>query len=181
MTAEPAGPPGPVRSPVTSIELTLEDELDAAVRGEWEALQRAGFSSLAAHTAPSNRPHVTLLARHRIDPFGADDLADRLPLPVTLGAPTLFGTGGRRVLARIVVPSTALLDLHTALHRRVGPGDDLSHTTPGTWLPHVTLARRIRLDELAAALPLLGADLPGDLVGLRRWDPVEQRITDLGR
>lgn len=171
MRSEPA--------PVTSLELTFDGALDAAVRAEWEALRAAGFSSLAAHTAPSNRPHVTLWARLQVGPFAVDGLTGSLPLPVTLGAPLVFGTGDRRVLARSVVPSRGLVALHAAVHALGGPGEDLPHTADGQWLPHVTLARRIRVEQLPAALALLGDDLHGTITGLRRWDAAEKLVTEL--
>lgn len=171
MRAEPA--------PVSSLELTFDAALDAAVRAEWEALRAAGFSSLAAHTAPSNRPHVTLLARLHLGTFDAAGLAGLLPLPVALGAPLLFGSGDRRVLARSVVPSRALVALHTAVQAVAGAGEDLPHTADGQWLPHVSLARRIRIEQLAAALPLLGDELRGTITGLRRWDAAEKLVTEL--
>lgn len=43
-------------SDVVSIELLLDAVSEAVVRADWERLAVAGHSSLAAHTAPSNRP-----------------------------------------------------------------------------------------------------------------------------
>lgn len=109
---------------MTSIELLLDHESEVRVRAEWEALAADGMSSLAHHDAPSNRPHVTLLARSTPvpQPLGIDAAA--LPLPLVLGPPLLLGDGDRRVLARSVVPSAALLALHEHVLRAAGPGDD---------------------------------------------------------
>ncbi|MFB2583683.1 2'-5' RNA ligase family protein [Herbiconiux liukaitaii] len=206
---------------VVSLELLLDEATEARIRSEWAALAAAGLSSLAAHTAPSNRPHITLLVREAGPGLEAQHLAARLaearaeaglvegrlaesragaalvagrlaeaqseaslmagqladaqsdsaahsragagagalvlPLAVALGAPLLFGAGDRRVLARSVVPSAGLLRLHAAIHSLVGPGDDAPHTRPGEWTPHVTLARRLRLETLPQALTLLDA------------------------
>ncbi len=167
-------------SDVVSIELLLDAATESLVRREWDALAAAGMSSLAAHTAPSNRPHITLLVRTRLAPFDARKLAAALPMPITLGAPVLFGAGDRRILVRSVVPTRALLGLHAALHAAVPAGDDAAHTVPGDWMPHVSLARRLRLDQLAAALPLVGGELEGQGVGLRRWDAASATVTELG-
>lgn len=164
---------------IVSLELLLDGRTEAAVRDEWAALAASGLSSLAAHTAPSNRPHITLVVRTRIAAFETDGIGRRLPLPVTLGAPVLFGTGDRRVLARSVVPSPALVDLHRDLHGALGAGDDAAHTTPGAWVPHVTLARRLRLADLATALPLVGGELDGTVTALRRWDAATRTVTHL--
>lgn len=164
---------------VVSIELLLDAATDAGVRQEWEVLAGAGLPSLASHTAPSNRPHITMLVRTELEPFEAADLVAMLPLPLTLGGPTLFGTGEQRVLVRSVVPTTELLALHAAVHARVGPGDDARHTRPGEWMPHVTLARRLRLGDLPAAVPLIGDELRGEVAGIRRWDAASATVTDL--
>jgi 2'-5' RNA ligase len=164
-------------APVVSIELTLDAATERAVRAEWQALADAGLSSLAAHTSPSNAPHVTLLVREAVT------LAS-VPRPgafaVTLGAVVLFGAGERRVLARSVVPSVELLALHAAVHAAAGPGDDAPHTAPGEWMPHVTLARRLKVADLERALPLLGDSIAGTARGLRRWDAASATLTELG-
>lgn len=167
-------------SDVVSIELLLDAASEAAVRGDWERLAAAGLSSLAAHTSPSNRPHITLLARPSLRALDAAQVDAHLPLPVRLGAPVLFGDGDRRVLARLVVPTRELLDLHRRVHDRAGASTaDAAHTAPDTWTPHVTLARRMRLAALAEALELLGPAVDGEAVSLRRWDSASARVTDL--
>jgi 2'-5' RNA ligase len=170
--------PEPQRPP-SSIELLLDPEAEAAIRAEWDALAANGMSSLARHTSASNRPHVTLVVRGDLRRFAAYALADIAAFPITLGAPLLFGTGERRVLARSVVPTTELLRLHAAAHSAAGPGEDAPHTAPDEWTPHVTLARRLRVADLAAALDLVGGDLRGHVTSVRRWDPVAATTTTL--
>lgn len=166
-------------SDVVSIELVLDAATDAAVRCEWRALADAGFSSLAAHTAASNRPHVTLLAGAGLP---ALDLADafRLPTPVTLGAPVLFGSGDRRVLARAVVPTAEILDLHRVVHESAAGFELAPFSSPGEWMPHVSLARRLKLTDVPAALELIGGDVDGHFVEARRWDAATKTITVVG-
>ncbi|MGM1029029.1 MAG: 2'-5' RNA ligase family protein [Actinomycetota bacterium] len=157
-------------SDVTSIELLLDGDAEARVRAEWDALAAAGTSSMAGHTSASNRPHVTLLARSAPVPHPLRIDAPALPLPLVLGPPLLLGDGDRRVLARSILPSVALLALQEAVVRAAGDGDAAPHFAPGRWIPHVTLARRIRLVDLAEALPLLGDPIEARGVALRRWD-----------
>lgn len=167
-------------SDIVSIELLLDPITEARVRQEWDALAAVRLSSLAAHTAPSNRPHITLLVRTSLAPFDASELTARLPVPLTLGAPLLFGVGDRRILVRSVVPSAKLLGLHAALHESVRAGDDAEHTRPGEWMPHVSLARRLKLTDLPAALRFINGELQGHAVELRRWDAASKTITTLG-
>lgn len=172
---------------VVSIELLLDEAADARVREEWAALAAAGLSSLGAHTAPSNAPHITLAVRPAMPEFALpDEVRALLPVPVTLGAPMLFGTGDRRVLVRSVLGGQPLLRLHAALHAALPaalpaaePDVDAPHTRPGEWTPHVTLARRLKLDDLPRALALLGADIPAGAVSMRRWDSAALRVTPL--
>jgi 2'-5' RNA ligase len=167
-------------SDIVSIELLLDPESEAAVREDWQRLADAGLSSLAAHTAPSNRPHITLLVRPMLAARGFPEAAARLPLRVRLGAPVLFGAGDRRVLARQIVPTEALLALHQGVHAAAGAGPDAAHTAPDEWTPHVTLARRMRLETLPAALGALGPEIDGQVVALRRSDAASATVTLLG-
>ncbi|WP_371031171.1 2'-5' RNA ligase family protein [Pseudoclavibacter sp. JSM 162008] len=98
----------------------------------------------------------------------------RLPLAVTLGAPLLFRHGDRAVLARTVLPTSGLLELHAEVHvlsGAVSAASDLPHTTPGSWTPHVTLARRLKLTDLDRALSALELEpIEAQATELRLWD-----------
>lgn len=168
---------------VVSLELVFDDETDAAVRSEWDALLAADLPSQARHRGDSNRPHTTLLVRPRLADVDARPLAGLVPLPIVLGAPVLFGTGRSRVIARSVIPTERLLALHARVHELAGPGDDVDHTLPGAWTAHVTLARRVPLERIGEALGVLaesgGRDLAARAVGIRRWDAASKTITNL--
>ncbi|TWX40124.1 2'-5' RNA ligase family protein [Frigoribacterium sp. ACAM 257] len=188
-----------------SIELLLDGPADARIRAQWAALSDAGLPSQADHASSSNAPHVTLLARRSID--GRTDqalaaLLDRLlPLPIELGAPLVFGRGRGHVLVRSVVATRALLELHAEVHAIVGGDDDVPHSSPGLWVPHVTLASRLDAESVGQALTAVeafedeeargapedaGAKATGTvtvtgLVAGRRWDPGARTIVVLGR
>ena len=157
-----------------SLELLFDPAGDTSIRELWRRLADAGLPSAASVTAPTNRPHITLLAAPRIGP-GVDEVLRGLPLPVpvpcVVGAPVVFG----RTLARLVVPSAALLDLHEQVYRAARPHLDVEpfpHCLPGHWTPHATLGRRFSAGQIGAALALdgIGSDLSAHLIGLRRWD-----------
>ena len=168
---------------IVSLELVLDEASDSAVRAEWDALLRADLPSQARHTGESNRPHVTLLVRTGAVEIDGAALAGLLPMALTLGAPVLFGTGRSRVLARSVVATAALIDLHARVHALAGSGEDADHTAPGAWTAHVTLARRLPLDRIGDALTALdevGArEIPARAVGMRRWDAATRTVTDV--
>ena len=174
------------RPPVVSLELLLDPDAEARVRAEWQALADAGLSSLAAHPSPSNRPHITLVVRPSLPQLTREQLREviALPLSLTIGAPILFGAGDRRVLARSVVPSEALQRLHATLHAVAGVGEDAPHTRPGEWMPHISLARRIRVDAIPQALKILdyageATAIRAEAIGVRRWDAALAKVTDL--
>jgi 2'-5' RNA ligase len=160
-----------------SIELLLDQRADDAVRQIWQALADAGLPSQLRVTSDTNRPHVTLIAAERISPdvdAALTELRDCFPLPAVLGAPLVFG-GGRLTLARLVVPSAALLALHEQVYNRSLPhvSNLFGHSKPGQWTPHVTLGRRFtpaQVEEALAAVEAIAADIPAAVVGLRRWD-----------
>ena len=111
---------------VHSVELVFDPDTESAVRQIWDELRDAGMPS----QAPASRPHATLTVAERIDP-DVDDLlaplAGRLPLPCAIGAPLFFGRA-KAVLARLVVPTAALLDVHAEVHRLCLP-----HLIPDRW------------------------------------------------
>lgn len=171
---------------VHSVELLFDERTEAQVRRMWSALDDAGLPSQARHRSASNRPHVTVMVAEWLGAAVDGELAalpDALPLECTVGAPLVFGTG-RLVLARLIVPTEALLALQRRVFEVCAPHlhEMLPHAGPGRWTPHVTLGRRIRSADLPAALGAL-AELRGDMTGrfsgLRRWDGdarVEHRL-----
>jgi len=170
---------------MTSIELLFDDELERAVVDEWHQLEAAGVPNQSRHTGATNRPHLTLIwADEGIPPAELPvGLAAKLPLEVRLGAPILFGAGKRGViLARLVVPTRELLELHSAVHTQHRAATGIApKTLPGQWTPHVTLSRGVPLDQLADALSAIDprAALTGHLVSARHWDARTSTVTSL--
>jgi 2'-5' RNA ligase superfamily len=158
---------------VHSIELVFDRDTEAAIRRIWEGLAGAGIPS----QAPASRPHVTLAVAERIDPEVdglLSPLAARLPLNAAIGAPVLFGRANV-VFARLIVPTSELLDLHAEVHRlclpHLTPGP-MPNCLPGQWTGHVTLARRVGGNQLGRALRIAGrpSQIEGSFAALRRWD-----------
>ena len=154
-----------------TVELLLSAELEASVRRLWHRLHAAGLPSLATHSHPTNRPHLTLVAAAsvgRVPEFA-------LPLPVTLGRVRMLG----RALVREVVATDELRAVQAAVwDSATEPGPMYS---PGAWLPHVSLALNVRADLRPAALALLDG-LPaatGKLVAARGYDSATRTATVL--
>lgn len=158
---------------VHSVELVFDPDTEAAVRRIWDELRAAGIPS----QAPASRPHATLTVADRIDPEVDTllrPLLARFPLPCRIGAPLVFGRA-KAVLARLLVPTTDVLDVHAEVHRlclphsRPGP---MANAVPGQWTAHVTVARRVMPAQMGRAVRIAGkpTEIEGSIAGLRRWD-----------
>ena len=147
-----------------TVELLLDDDLEAAVRAAWARLAPLGVGSLADHRHPTNRPHVTLAAGPVLP-----DLRLPLPLPVTLDGTLLLG----RVLAWRVVPTQELLALHEDVWRRMKDPNPLH--APGAWVPHVSLARRAPPEFVFAA-----GTRRGTFVAARSYDSGTRTVREIG-
>jgi 2'-5' RNA ligase len=164
---------------VRSIELTLDDTTDAAVRAEWRTLAEHGLPSLASHTAASNAPHVTLAAGARltadavrVDAFGA------LPIALRFSALSTFPAGRDRfVLVRTIVVTADLLALHAGILATAT--EPVETSRPGAWTPHVTLARRLTAEQVGTAHSVLDSPPDGTLTAARFWDGDSKTITHL--
>lgn len=167
-----------------SIELVFDDPTDSLVRADWARLAATGLPSLAAHNSPSNSPHITLAAGADLGADAGLDAApagpwQRLPMDVTFSGAIVFPAGaGKYVLARSVLLTGPLLDLHRLLHQ--GLSGALPLTCPGAWTPHVTISRRIPGQQLGAAMDLLDLRLEGRCTGARLWDSSTKTVTPLG-
>ncbi len=165
-----------------SIELVFDGSTESLIRADWARLQAADLPSLAAHTSLSNSPHITLAA-------GADlqagqesphqqGLWQALPMNITFSGAIVFPAGaGKYVLARAVLLTDPLLDLHRRLHKDLSGA--LSLTLPGAWTPHVTISRRVPAHQLGAAMDLLDLRLEGQCTGARLWDSDSRTVTPL--
>lgn len=156
-----------------ALELVPDDEGDAVVRRDWQALRDAGLPSQLDHGGASNAPHLTLVAAPSVA-AAADRAAELLGplLPVPVRAAGLLVLGGRRLtIARAVDVPDPLLAAVLALRATT---EELPHQG---WLPHVTLARRVERADAQRALDVLGADdVVLRMATLRRWDPDERTI-----
>ena len=166
-------------SELVSVELLFDPVTEELVRADWQRLAGAGLSSMGANRSPSNRPHLTLLVRPQLDHLDVAKAAAALPIAVRLAEPVVFRHGERAVLARSVVAGDALRELHRDVHDSAGTGADAPHTAPGAWTPHVTLARRLRIESLPEAMALLGGEHAGHATALRRWDAATSTVTPL--
>lgn len=163
-----------------SVELLLDAEADAQVRAQWWALHQAGLpSEHRPEPSASHRPHVTLFAGTSV-PEPEHELSalvrDVPGLRMVLGPVLLFGPRrGAYVMVRLVLPSVALLQVQQRVAAWCGALRE-GQFGPGRWAAHVTLARRVRAEDLPAMLALLpGEAKSATVAGVRRWDGTARR------
>ncbi|MGI3785566.1 MAG: 2'-5' RNA ligase family protein [Janthinobacterium lividum] len=168
-----------------SVELLLDAEAEALVLGEWARLAEAELpTEQRVEPSPTHRPHVTLWAGRTIPAEVDADLpalVAGLELPLLLGSLLVFGPRrGSVVLVRQVVASAALLALQAQVADRCGTEPD-SHFAAGRWSAHVTLARRVPVEQLGLVVATLGEvpDLTSTSRVCRRWDGTVKVAWDL--
>ena len=132
--------------------LLLDDPSDAAVRRLWRRLESDGVPSLLTHTHGRHVPHLSYASVLRCDPGAViealSDLPPASPLPLHFDGLGFFRRS-RCWLAPAVTPElvgrqqsvrAALLASGAEIHRSY---------IAGTWIPHLTLAPRLHLDDLS--------------------------------
>lgn len=156
-----------------TVELLLASPLEEHVRTVWRDLASAGLRSLADHRHPTNRPHLTLATTDLLTPGVVPALAG-LPVDVVLDEVVLLG----RTVAWRVRPTADLL----ALQRRVWEALDGRERNPlhepGRWVPHVSLALRVK-PEMQERYPRDLDAVSGQLVSARTYDSDSRTVEDL--
>ena len=135
-----------------SVCLLLDPVGERAVRRLWTRLETQDVATLLTHTHGRHLPHLTLASLRSYDLVAVQDALGCLPVaePTTL---QLDGLGmfrrsrcwllpavGAGLVARQEAVATVLAATGADLHR---------HYLPGTWMPHLTVAPRVHLDQLS--------------------------------
>ena len=171
-----------------SIELLLDDRSDAAVRAEWQRLDDAGAAQPAAgqvgHQPPAHHP-AGGRSHRRGRRRRTDAVAGTLPASGRPRRAADLRRRGKLTLARLVVASADLLDLHREVVDRCLPSP-----AAGTLRPQRAGTLDAARHPRAAVHPGAGgpgarrastglsADIDAQVVGLRRWDGEVKRIPD---
>lgn len=145
--------------------LLLDARTDRAVRQLWNRLEDAGIATLRSHTHGRHVPHVSyaVLRSWDLDKVqqAMSALPDRGPVELHFDALGMF----RRSRSWLVpaVPADLVPRQQQVAEAVIGTGADLHrHYQRGLWVPHCTLAPRVRLEKLSTLAALVYDVLPID-------------------
>lgn len=146
-----------------SVCLLPDQRTDRAVRALWSRLEAAGIATLASHTHGHHRPHLTLasLLTYDLDQVRSalTALPAQEPLAIDFEAVGMFRRS-RCWLAPVPVESL-LVRQRLVVETVTATGAELHRNyRPGAWTPHLTLAPRLRLEQLATVARLTFESLP---------------------
>jgi 2'-5' RNA ligase len=148
--------------------LLLEERGDAAVRRLWRRLEELGVPTLLSHTHGRHVPHLTYASLRSYD---LDEvrhvltaLPPREPLELRFDA---FGTFRRSRCWLAPAVTAGLTQRQEAVAAVVAStGAELHrHYVPGDWVPHLTLAPRLHLNDLPTVAAAVYDVLPLVTVG----------------
>jgi 2'-5' RNA ligase len=146
-----------------SVCLLFDERAEIAVRRLWDRFEEAGIASLATHTHGRHVPHLSYASLLDADRDATLEALRLLPardgLDLHLDALGLFRRS-RCWLAPAVTPDLAARQ-SAVVEATASTGALLHrHYVPGHWIPHVTLAPRLRRTDLATAAAVVYDVLP---------------------
>lgn len=133
--------------------LLFDPVADRAIRQLWDRLEAGGVRTLATHTHRRHVPHLSYAVLRTFDVPAVSAAVEIVPVgdPLCLrfDAVGLFRRG-----RAVLLPSAgaALQDRQAAVVRACeATGAELHrHYRPASWIPHCSLATRVRRDDLGA-------------------------------
>jgi 2'-5' RNA ligase len=134
-----------------SVCLLLDDQADRAVRALWQRLERAGVPTLQTHTHGHHVPHLTFASLRSYDLGDVRAVLASLPVqePVSLCFDALGMFRRSRCWLGLAASSELVVRQRTVASTLRTSGAELHRNyEPGSWVPHLTLAPRLHLDQL---------------------------------
>jgi 2'-5' RNA ligase len=146
-----------------SVCLLLDRTSETRVRRLWDRLEEAGIATLATHTHGRHVPHLTFasLLSADLDPVVAALAILPAREPVLLRFDGLGMFPRSRCWLAPAVPEGLLPRQAAAVETARACGAVVHRNyEPGTWLPHLTLAPRLHLEDLPTVARLCFEVLP---------------------
>ena len=133
--------------------LLFDSRTENALRALWQRLEEAGVPTLLSHTHGRHLPHLSLVVLREWD---IDDVRSAITGLPDAGVTTLhfdaLGTfrRGRSWLVPAVTSDLARRQEQVVASVEATGADLHRHYRPGVWVPHCTVAPRVRLEALPA-------------------------------
>ncbi len=145
--------------------LLLDPRSERAVRGLWARLEDIGVSTLLTHTHGRHVPHVSYAVLRTFDVDAVRAAVTRLdpgdPIPLHFDTVAHFHRGRAALVP--AVTADVLTRQGRLVEAALATGADLHHYyRPGWWVPHASIATRVRSDRLAALTTMAHDILPLD-------------------
>jgi hypothetical protein len=146
-----------------SVSLLFDERSDRALRSLWDRLEERGVSTLRSLTHQRHRPHLSYVSMLRWDLDAVleevEALPDRGPIDLTFEAVASFRRG--RAFLVPAAPASLVLRQQTVAERVAATGAVLHHNYEvSRWLPHCSVAPRIRLEQLSTVADAVYDVLP---------------------
>lgn len=138
-----------------AVEMYMDAESEASIRGTWEALAATGIKS--AMLDAGYRPHVSLGVCEELDVDGLtqelSSFTEKLsPFALTLSSIGLFPSSAGVIFLGIT-PTRRLLDVNVEFHQFFGKYAKAQRDYQiGKWVPHCTLAFDLSESIVAEAI-----------------------------
>jgi 2'-5' RNA ligase len=152
-----------------AICLLFDRRTDRAIRDLWQRLEESGVSTLLTHTHGKHVPHLSYAVLRSFD-VGAvqaalSSLEPGAPLPLQFDCVGHFRRGRAALIP--AVTTEAMSRQARIVDAVLSTGADLHHYyRPGLWVPHTSIATRVRGEHLAtlttAAHDILPLDATAD-------------------
>jgi len=143
--------------------LLFDSRTETALRRLWARLEVAGIGTLATHTHGRHVSHLTYASLLGYDLGAVRESLLALPeqAPLTLHLDALGTFRRSRCWLAPAVTSELVTRQATVLEAVLATGAELHHHyAPGRWLPHVSLAPRLHLGDLATVAAAVYDVLP---------------------
>lgn len=132
------------------------------LRAIWDRLADHGLPSMATESHRLHVPHVSLIVADQLplaETLDAVGLVPSSPIPFLVEAVGLVPAGH---LVLTLTPNRTLLEEQARVHRAAlaHARNAWPHYAPGSWLPHLTMARSLTGPQIPEAARIVSEHLP---------------------
>lgn len=143
--------------------LLFDGRTEDAVRKLWARLEEAGVPSMSSHTHGRHVPHLSyaVLRNWNLEEVRRPlEALDGEPVPLRFDAVATFRRGRCWLAPAVTADLLTRKERVTDTLARLPDADLHKHYGPGVWLPHCSIAPRVRLADLPVVTAIANDVLP---------------------